>query len=160
MTFTIFKGMHRAWPLRLGFFANKRSIKKAVTFSENCRYTGLGDDQLDMNKLYGLSYTWSPHGESARFSWRYSEGIQKIVLGAYCYVNGDRINTPLRSVQIGDTVILEIRIEGGRYWFYADGKLLHTVPFTHRKKYAYPLGLFFGGNRKAPHKMTAALKNF
>lgn len=160
MTFTIFKGMHRAWPLRLGFFANKRSIKKAVTFSENCRYTGLGDDQLDMNKLYGLSYTWSPHGESARFSWRYSEGIQKIVLGAYCYVNGDRINTPLRSVKIGDTVILEIRIEGARYWFYADGKLLHTVPFTHRKKYAYPLGLFFGGNRTAPHKMTAALKNF
>jgi hypothetical protein len=177
MIFKIKKGTHRAKPLRFGLFYNRKEIRRSVVFHEDCRYIGLGQDQLDTNKLFGIGYFFNHHIDSARFGWRFDETVDKIIISTYCYVAGKRIINEIAAVDIGQRVelILSIRPKGTHFiqafadYFFeinADASPLGAPPatakyretFTHKKKFAFPLGLYFGGNLTAPHDMSVEIK--
>lgn len=162
MLFTISKGKHRAWPLRLGLFFNRAAIRKTVTFLDGCNYWLEGVDMLDTNKLFGLAFLpEGVHKESARFGWRY-DNAQSIVLSAYCYVKGERIIKELCKVPRYKKITCALYVQKENYVFdvLIDG-VPHAneyVPKYHTRRLSYPLGIYFGGNKTAPQKMAIELK--
>jgi hypothetical protein len=164
MTWTIHKGKHKPswWWLRWPLWFNKRTIKRKVTFSFSSKYD-IGQDQEDHNKLFGIGYLWSPHKDSARFGWRYDNKKNKFIISAYCYVNGQRIMENLCEVVANHPYTMTMYVQQDYYRFMVEkesGDMLavYSVPFWHNKKISYPLGLYFGGNKKAPNQMTIEIK--
>jgi hypothetical protein len=183
MKYVIKKGQHRAWPPHIGMWVGKKKIQYRVVFGYGCNYTIPGADQEDTNKLFGLGYCplWKgilcatgavylgllsneQHTDSARFGWVYKNG--KMQIRAYLYVNGERIIEDLCQVNVGFTYdfFLFINHERNYYTFRvknpANGWVLaeRDFPFTHDKKFSFPLDPFFGGNQRAPHEMEISMQ--
>jgi hypothetical protein len=168
MTFTFHKGTHRAWPLYWLHWwlllINPVTIGRRVTFSFSAKYNLHDDDQADHNKLFGISYSLSPHRNSARFGWRFDPGKSKFILSAYCYLNGERIMEDLCEVVAGRKYDCVLMITSSEYLFHVkqvdNGNVFARTAISkgHRKKNGYLLGPYFGGNRVAPNKMTIQMK--
>lgn len=156
MIFTILKGCHRARPLRLWCWWNRRLFNWQVQFTESCRYNLQSEDQYDTNKLCGIGYLPGHHRHSARFGWRYWNEKCWIELSAYCYVDGRRIIQHIGFLEIGKQYRITLQVTRRSYVFGAEElgkcKMLGNVVIdhNHNKKFAYRLGPFFGGNRRAP----------
>lgn len=172
MTITIHKNKRRPrwwffllWPY-IGY--NKKSITRKVTFHLNWQYklTAKGDDpdadDMDVNKLFGIGYFWNKK-ESARFGCNYNNQTKKIDTFAYYHVNGQRDFTLVAEVLIGIEYLMTLNIHDMSYAFSVvnpEGNTLGNVmiPKTHKKKWSYKLGAFFGGTQVAPHDITTEIK--
>ena len=159
-------GKHRSRPWRPALWWNKTTFTWVVKFDESCRYDLGNDDQYDTNKLCGVGYLWHHHRNSARFGWRYNTTTQFIELVAYCYVNGKRVVQPICQCVIGRPYRIELRKLAMMYLFtcqdatdwYSRLQGTAEVPYDHKKVVGYRLGVFFGGNRVAPHEMKIEIK--
>lgn len=180
MIFKIKKGKHRSWPLRLGIWYDKVIIRRRVTFYNSCKYDLDGFDQEDTNKLFGIAFSnfwriiwicisWPvfillnrnrQHEDSARFGWRYNKDTNKLILSAYCYVDGSRFIKDICTALPHKTYILSLSINPEFYTFTVEDRDDHSflasysIPKYHNKKWSFPLGFWFGGNRTAPHDMS------
>lgn len=165
MTFRIHKGRHRAWPLRFNFWWCKSSFTWKVRFTESCRYDLGTADQLDTNKLIGIGYLPGHHKNSARFGWRYDTQRKQIEIMAYCYVSGRRIIQSLCFCEIGKEYDLYLKVLSSCYYLGVHNAgcvpaLGSTyIDHYHDKNFKYRLGLFFGGNRPAPHDIEVETQN-
>jgi hypothetical protein len=109
----------------------------------------------------------SPHHfDSARFGWRYDEVNDKIALYAYCHVNFEMVAKHICDLVIGRPYQIKLFVAHNAYWFSVKDNLsvwqpfqLIRIPFTHEKTHKYALGPYFGGQKRAPHKITIYLKN-
>lgn len=159
----ILKGTHRGILPNLGIHFGRDRMSYEVTFTESCRYDLGSSDQLDWNKLFGWSYGLH-HKNSIRVGWRYFKEQDCIELSLYCYINGTRVINQFTKVGIGTSTRIQLTyIDGevGVYtiednFFIGDGNL--TLPF--KKTCGYDLGLYFGGNRPAPHKMNILMNKY
>jgi len=164
MTFRIPAGKHRARPWRFGLWFDKNSFAWKVKFTESCRYDLQSQDQFDTNKLIGIGYLPGHHKESARFGWRYDTVAGLIALDAYCYVRGQRVIKHIAWCEIGKEYRLRLKVLDTSYYFdvyepdavKANG--IVTVEHFHEKKLKYRLGVFFGGNKVAPHEIKIELE--
>lgn len=161
MIYTIRKGKHRSNKLRFSLYWKKEIIAFRVVFDSSAKYFIPGEDQFDINKLFGVGYLPTHHTESARFGWRYNENTNLIELFAYCYINGRRVADLITTVQIDRSIILTIRISDDSYRFTArkngidyDYKIFRGSD----KKIGYPLNVFFGGNKPAPKTINIEMK--
>lgn len=157
MLFTIKKGRHRGWPLVLALFFNRSVIRRTVIFGSGCNYWIEGEDMQDTNKLFGLAFLpEGVHKESARFGWRF-DNANKIILSAYCYVNGERSIKELCKVPFYKKITCALYVQKDNYVFdvLIDGAPMANeyVPKFHKRKFSYRLGVFFGGNKPAPKTM-------
>jgi hypothetical protein len=166
MTLRIHKGNHRAtgWLWRLRLWIGKKTIRKQVIFDFSCKYELPGNDQYDTNKLFGIGYLWSHHKDSARVGWRWDIDLNRFIISAYCYINGDRQIHELGEVLANKPYVIEIAITDSMYIFKITKENSATVggaiiDHYHRKKFSFPLGLYFGGNKPAPHDMKIQIKN-
>lgn len=110
-------------------------------------------NSLDINKIYGLSDSWSHHqDDSVRLGWRFNAGV--IDLFAYCYVNGLRESKYICSINPYDKqkhrASVEIRQE--EYLVIADG---HFASISRKctkgiRGPKYKLFPYFGGDETAP----------
>jgi len=167
MIFRIPKSNHRARPLRFGIFWNKRSFRWVVKFTDSCRYDLGNEDQFDTNKLCGVGYIPGfHHKDSARFGWRYWTERKEIELSAYCYVNGRRVIQHIAFCEIGKEYRIELTKLSTMYFFQCseiiDGWFFKNIgtlemPYSNNKKLGYRLGVFFGGQSRAPHEMKIEL---
>lgn len=160
-TYTIPKGKHRAWPFRFGLFLSKKKIRYRVAFDHSCKYILPGNDQQDINKLFGIGYFPSHHKESARFGWRWNAEKNKIEVFAYCYVNGQRITGRFTDIPLHQSFVFELSVLKEVYVFTVYKESFETicqVQYKHKRKWSFPLGVYFGGNQTAPHKITIELK--
>lgn len=132
--------------------------EKRIIFTESCRYALDCGDQEDWNKLFGFCFgIFGIHRNSARAVWRYNTDNGHIEIALYTYVDGERKWHICTSVPI-DT-ICEIRLlympdshqltllVFGPY----NGSVTKNVSFPIKR--AYSCGLYFGGNRTAPHNI-------
>lgn len=159
--YTIRKGKHRAWPFRLGLYFSKKKIRFRVVFDTSCKYELGSENQGDINKLFGVGYFPNHHKESARFGWRYNEDINKIELVAYCYVNGQRVTDLITTVPFHQSHVLQLNITSRFYHFAVvkDSFEVNTsIEHSNKRKWSFPLGVYFGGNKPAPHKITIEMK--
>lgn len=164
MTFRIPRGRHRARPWRLGFWFNRSSFAWTVKFDESCRYDLQSDDQFDTNKLIGIGYLPGHHKDSARFGWRYDTKTEQVEVLAYCYINGRREIQCICHCMIGQAYDIHLKVLSTCYYFAVHYKGdamsigLASVDYGHRKRFMYRLGVWFGGNKVAPHDMDIELK--
>jgi hypothetical protein len=167
MKFSIHTGKHRAWPWYwLAWFPlllGRKMLRRRVTFFHDTKYRlAKVEDQADHNKLFGLSFL-RPHRNSARFGWRYDPGIDKFILSAYCYVNGERIVEDLCECYAWHFYDCELMVTEPDYLFTVrneKGTVMAAAAIStgHRKNLALLLGPYFGGNNKAPETLTFSLK--
>ena len=158
MKYKVEKNKHKFWPRPLlDRFANKSISFKAV-FRSNCIYNfGDIDDQLDINKLYGLT-SLKIHKNSARIGWRPEGNVIRVF--AYWYIAGVRGWKSLGHVQPNIENIFKVSIKNNNYNFAFNDEELH-IPIT-KKWYSiftfksYP---YFGGNLKAPHAMDIEIRD-
>lgn len=122
-----------------------------------------GDPQFDVNKLFGISFTWNPHKESARFGWRWCPVKRHFILSAYCYVNGIRTKEDICEAVSGKKYDCRISLNRKGYLFTvrhaSTGVLINQVPVqhSHTRKHGRLLGIYFGGDRTSPKKIIIHL---
>ena len=142
-----------------------------VKFTDDSKYD-VGEDQSDINKLFGISYGHH-HTQSDRIGWRYNKKTNLMDLFLYSYENSKRIKTYLISVPICDyneyIINLDVMENNGyrntnvsiyETSLYITTKLIsisYMYKHTHTK-YGYSLGLYFGGNQKAPKTIKMDIK--
>lgn len=167
MKITIHKGNHSPNILQrflqLGVYCNKSAMERIVEFDITAKYDlpGAGDD-ADVNKIFGFGFIkGGHHNDSARFGWIWNNGTGKVDLFAYCYVNGKRLMIKICEAATYFKYLLSIDKKETTYSFSVhdaknDYKKFGSVDiaFTHKKKWSYRLGCFFGGNQPAPDDIT------
>jgi hypothetical protein len=153
---TIKKGTHA--PLRLPhLILEPKVLKYEVTFMPSCVYY-IGDDQSDINKLFGIGYFPFHRWDSVRFGWRYGAG-NYVAIFSYCYIGKERIYKMIGMVEIGKAHTFVLTPGQSSHTLHVLGKgIYQTVPLQ-RQGTGYLLRPYFGGNQAAPHdieiKMTA-----
>lgn len=159
-------GEHEPNPKRkVGLLISPHEISATVTFDSSCIYDIGTADADDWNKVIGLGFVGSkdqsldgvpPHQvDGARVGWRWNKQRGRIDLGAYIYVEGQRIDFKVAETAINTPTKLTIKIDYDRKVYQVLGG--QTVPFTHDKSFAYNTGLYFGGNQVAPHRIRVKI---
>lgn len=161
-TYKIKKGKHRSGIHIRPHFGTKR-MAWTVRFDESCTYDIGMPDQLDVNKLCGISHGLH-HKDSARFGWT-SVG-NRIELFAYYYTNGVRSFKSMGVHDIGEDIELYITVSKEFYHMTVQSKSDSIIrkDRTERNvkacKYGYMLYPYFGGNQTAPHDVKMSLKRW
>lgn len=160
----VFKGMHYGFPYWPRLYLNKEYKESInIIFTESCKYQLPGEDQHDINKLFGIGYGHH-HTDSDRIGWRWNSEKEMIELVNYSYQNKRRMpSKTLMWVKIGEKVTIDLE----SYWsdshkrsvcFSAtkekESNILYRNYTVRCINFAYNLGLYFGGNQKAPHTIT------
>lgn len=170
MLYKLKQGRHYAWPFTFRLWFGKKIYNWKVCFQSDCRYELPGDDQGDTNKLCGVGFLPGHHKDSIRCGWWYDPGRKQIAVNVYAYVNGVRIiqhigycymNTTYgvqiifdRTAKAYTLVIWETTPDGKEYIQRVG---IANIEAKHKKRFAYSLGVYFGGNRTAPHTMYVGL---
>ena len=158
-TYKIKEGKHFSG-FRVSPTYNKNVSNYEVTFTKSCIYDLHNVDQLDVNKLFGLSYLYH-HTNSARFGWR-AEG-DKIQINVYCYRNGERYMKDMCLLDVDKTYSMELRNIGDYYEFeIKDATSVYycyaKIPKPKTPKFGYKLWPYFGGNETVPHDMEILMR--
>lgn len=132
-------------------------VEQYISFDESCKYNLKTKDQADINKLCGLSYGWH-HYNSDRIGWRYLPTEDVFELLTYSYVNGVKITSiSLGKIKANEKFRVRIStiIKNDKRFvvFELNDMQIEQVYDVSRVWIKYTLGLYFGGNRTAPHKM-------
>jgi len=116
------------------------------------------EDQWDVNKLFGFSIGHHQKQSSFRFGWRpiLSENLIEIV--AYEYHDGFRMKTmPICRVELNKwhdfTVVYNAKKDRSIY-FVNEIEFYNNVKLAKKYGLGYTLGIYFGGNEKAPQDIT------
>ena len=138
-------------------------MEQYVTFDESCKYNLKSKDQADINKLFGLSYGWH-HYNSDRIGWRYLVEEDVFEILTYSYVNGVRIPSILLGyVKANEKFRAKVRttIKNGKRFvvFELNDRCVAKEYKVSKVWIKYTLGLYFGGNRTAPHDMKVNYYN-
>lgn len=152
--FVIRKGDHYSTPRLVQMLQSDRLSFRA-TFNQTAIYD-LGDPALqsNKNKLMGFSDCNSMHHEnSARFAWQWFN--DRLEIYAYCYVNSERKEAFIATVNLNEENLYEIKKTDDAYVFYLNGKAATTVKRNNTcdKGIYYMLFPYFGGAIPAPHNV-------
>ena len=170
---TILKNTHYAIGLpvfsAMGFLTtdSTHTVTRRVKFDANCAYILHSMDQKDWNKIFGVKFGINGiHENSLRFGWRYNSATQKIELCTIIY----KENSEPERKEIVDgeldlnqwaTLKLTFTVKEAciTYTFYLNKSIVRhgSMPLPEALMY-WGSGFYFGGNRKAPHKMTANIE--
>lgn len=159
MKIKIKKGRHYPYliPIAFPFLVKKNSSstrKAKFLFTDSCMFDLKDEDQHDVNKLFGFSIGCH-HTTSFRFGWRPILDENKIEIVAYEYHNGVRQRTmPICKINLNqwyEFIISYNRRKERSYYFVDDEGFTNLVRFKGKKwGLGYTLGVYFGGNEKAP----------
>lgn len=134
---------------------NMNTIRKGkFMFTNSCMYKFEGADQHDVNKLFGFSIGFH-HKNSFRFGWRPIIHENKIEIVGYEYHDGIRQPTmPICRVYLNkwyDCEIIYNPLIQRTYYIFNKEIMFNDFKIKKRFGLGYTLGIYFGGNRKAPH---------
>ena len=135
---------------------NAGSIAYEVAFTETCRYD-IGEDQTDINKLFGLGYMLAHRENSVRFGWWYDPSKDSVGIMAYWYDRGKRNADHLRYVALSDSHHYMIIARDDVHILTIDRLEVKRV-VTKRSEICYALHPYFGGNRPAPHDIVIKMR--
>ncbi|MCU0404656.1 MAG: hypothetical protein MUE99_08915 [Chitinophagaceae bacterium] len=158
VTYTIAKGAHSSDKSTLKSIKTGE-MKFAVIFDSSAIYQTVDPiNQSDINKLYGFSEGWNNSYNSARIGWSWFRN--ELLLHAYVYAKGVRSFKKITAVAIGAQHNCSIKVSGSSYIFTVNGvsvtmpRGLKTSTASGLQQYPY-----FGGDEKAPQKITIHIKN-
>lgn len=164
MKIKIGEGHHYPWLIPIAFpvCVSKRSGKMRMVkfkFTESCLFDLHDEDQWDVNKLFGFSIGMH-HKTSFRFGWRPKLKTGTIEIVAYEYHDKVRQKTmPICEIEIDKWYEFRISYrpqDNVSYYFINDdsgneaGFHKNNVELKKKMGLGYTLGVYFGGNEKAP----------
>lgn len=137
------------------------TLRFRAILDSSCIYTTvLPENQLDINKLYGISDCSSFHQtNSARFGWNWVGGAMRI--HAYCYANGTRNYKELGTVDVNKAFECKLTVLPDKYLFELNGKTdtmqrgCNTSSAT-----GYKLLPYFGGDEPAPQDVRVKIQEY
>jgi hypothetical protein len=165
------KGKHSSY--KLPRLVKSKNLKYRITFTESCRYDIGSEDQGDINKLFGfghinlnviykkdgkLKFRPMHHYSSVRFGWRYNLQTDKIEILSYYYDRGIRNYSLICDVEINESFIYEIKELSESSYVLNINDNFSTIVNIPTKSLKYILGLYFGGNKKAPHDIRVEME--
>jgi hypothetical protein len=159
--YLIEKGQHHASnsPVRM-FNGDRLSVD--VKFNSCAVYqTQEPSQQSSTNKLIGFSDFGSHHHQnSARLGWKWLN--EKLEIVAYCYVDGERIETFVGYAQIGTFHHFEIQVTDSSYLFFMDDQAAIEVErkIENNTGARYMLWPYFGGQETAPHDIRIEMVHY
>ena len=163
MKIVIHKNTHYPYliPLGLPIYVKKNTSTFRIAnfmFSSSCLFDLHNEDEHDVNKLFGFSIGHHHKGTSFRFGWRPIINNNTIEIVAYEYHDGIRQRTiSIREVGINEwhEYMISYNPIKNRCYYFIDKKTFY-IPLDLKKKHGlgYTLGIYFGGNEKAPQKIT------
>lgn len=164
MKVTIKKGRHYPYLIPIGLpicvKKNGSTIQSGdFMFTRSCLFDLHDEDQHDVNKLFGFSIGHHQKGSSFRFGWRPILKNETIEIVAYEYHDGVRQATmPLCEIKINrwHEFILSYNPQKEKTYYFIDKKSYSFDTGFLKKKsgLGYTLGIYFGGNEKAPQDIT------
>jgi len=161
------KGHHYPFPgfmVQLPKWVSKHKptyMTKCYRFTDSCLFDLYDEDQWDVNKLFGFSIGWH-HSTSFRFGWRPILETGQIEIVAYEYHDGVRESTiPIHRIEINSSYqfVLSYHPQEQKTEYDISNTKKHInlfkPPYLEKKGgLGYTLGLYFGGNEKAPQDIT------
>lgn len=140
----------------------RADLSWTFTIEANCWYDSLGTDNLDWNKLGGITRATSANNvDSLLIAWRplaTEPGYFQVCI----YENIGKTNDPqednFRVVAAGERFSVEfIPMQNGQYdiYFHRTSSLEYWTTSRFRKPFTLfrRIGLWFGGNQPAPQEM-------
>lgn len=175
MKITIRKGRHYPCLIPIGFpiwvKKNEGTHRTAkFMFTDSCMFDLKDEDQWDVNKLFGFSIGHHHRGSSFRFGWRPKLETNTIEIVAYEYHSGFRLKTmSICEVELNKWYKFRIgylpHLNKTTYHigdiktkkmikdrFLVD--FVNNVNLAKKSGLGYKLGVYFGGNEKAPQDIT------
>lgn len=149
-------------PLGLPIWVKKNTptIRSAnFMFTASCMFDLKDEDQWDVNKLFGFSIGHHHDCNSFRFGWRPKLDNETIEIVAYEYRNGVRNKTmPICEINsykwYSFKLIYNPKLKNIEYKITDSAKKLHSlvnnINLDKTGGLGYTLGVYFGGNEKAP----------
>ena len=136
-------------------------MSRTYVFTGSCLYDLHNDDESDVNKLFGYSIGLH-HINSYRFGWRPNLKNATMEILAYEYRNKVRYITTICEVKLNEPYRFEIcynRYSQIQYTVYEDNGfqvmgIVNPLQLQQKYNFGYTLGLYFGGNEKAPQDIT------
>ena len=148
-------------------------LRFEVMFTEDSKYILEGEDQLDWNKLYGMSYGFLPlvksymmHHNSSRFGCRYNPKINCYEVTPYYYINGVRHypENVIGVLSLNKTYIFKITAWSDEVTYSVTDKetgkcvLCFESEEKVNKYYGFIAPAYFGGNMPAPKDVSYLFK--
>jgi hypothetical protein len=158
MKIVIKKGRHYPWLIPIAFpywvRKNDSNYRKAnFMFTESCLFDLHDEDQHDVNKLFGFSIGMH-HKTSFRFGWRPILKNMTIEICAYEYHDNVRQKTmPICEVKLNKWYEYRVSYNNKSnksFYFVNDNCITNNVDLKKKSGLGYTLGIYFGGNEKAP----------
>ena len=155
MTYFCLKNQHHFLPIIPRPYFFKKNFSWECSFSDNCKYD-IGNDQLDWNKLVGISNKLHPRMDSVRFVWRYNIQQDKFDIGLFVEKNFKFTPYNLISVNSNETFQLKFNFFQ-KFLIARANQTVQNVDFI-INNFTYRLNPYFGGNMSSPHFMKLSLK--
>jgi hypothetical protein len=157
--FKIEKAEHYSSPRLVEVLQNDRLVFKA-RFDRSAKYDLGGEAfQTNKNKLLGFSDCNSLHHQnSARFAWQWHN--DQIEIFAYCYQNGQRMESYVGTVEIDETNLYQIQLTENEYIFSLNQEksvIIQRGNVCDKGTY-YFLWPYFGGSLPAPHEINIEIE--
>jgi hypothetical protein len=147
-------------------------LTQSIHFTDSCKYVLGGEDQFDINKVYGVGFGLSHHhNNSVRIGWMYEPNSDRIRIYSYAYVNGRRTANFLISLAFHNlssagkiaSCATHIMKSGNRVEVVAVDNLggrsngsqaSYELDERFYNSLYYYTGSYFGGTQKAPQDIT------
>lgn len=159
MIYTILKNCHYSIHLPKIYLGKRTEFDVNFSLDKDCAYTFNDVDQDDVDKLFGVCFGWNDHKNSVRIGWRYKDGAFKLF--SYSYNDSKRSIFLLHDFPADTTVYMKMIFDfkNNQVLFIREGYITFKLNYDFPKcKIGYYLYPYFGGNKKAPHKMNVSLK--
>ena len=162
------KGRHYPYliPIIFPFWVrkNNNNCRSAqFMFTDSCMFDLHDEDQWDVNKLFGFSIGHHHNGSSFRFGWRPILSENKIEIVAYEYHDGVRQKTmPICKIELNQWYKftgLYNNIINKSVYFVNKINFINNMKLINKSGLGYTLGVYFGGNEKAPQDITIYKKH-
>lgn len=152
MNYYCFKYLHWFLPIIPKIYFNKTNWNWTITFDENCRYYLTPPDDLDWNKLVGISNKFNPRKDSLRIGWRYDCIEDNMELAIYREYNNKMSYYKITTVKLQEPVKINFsKVNDRMVRVDVNGvkKLVSFIP----NKLTFDSNLYFGGNNSSPKFM-------
>ena len=157
-TFIVREGEHYASP-RVVQTLQSNTLTFRAKFNETAVYQFDDKGQQDSkNKLLGFSDCNSLHHDnSARFAWQWFNN--RLEIFAYCYVNGERKEKFIGSVNLHEENRYQLKVTEDNYVFQLNNQeeVYISRGTSCDKGIYYMLWPYFGGSIPAPHDVTISI---
>ena len=133
------------------------SLEFNAYFNETAQYDLGDEDQLDVNKLYGVSDCGTLHTKnSARMGWRWNKESQKLEILGFTHVNGLFDFKLIATANLNQSYTYKIELNSSKdsYVFSFNHSQVSMPRGCQENTISgYKLYPYFGGNKTAPHEV-------